>query len=105
MSPCAGWEIPAHTQEFLLGSDLVISKGDANYRRLLGDRKWDYPIPFKDVLCYFPAPIMAFRVMKSEVAVGIPDAIVQQRNVLDPGWMTNGQYGMFQFFSGPSKRK
>ena len=32
---------------------LVVIKGDANYRRLLGERKWQLDTRFKDALSYF----------------------------------------------------
>ncbi|HEX6306022.1 MAG TPA: damage-control phosphatase ARMT1 family protein, partial [Anaerolineales bacterium] len=53
-SPLAFWQLPAHLQQELAGADLIISKGDANYRRLLGDRHWPFTIPAADVLRYAP---------------------------------------------------
>ena len=41
-SPLEGWRMPEQLKEELTKSDLVISKGDAHYRRLLGDRHWDF---------------------------------------------------------------
>ena len=36
--------------EFLAKQDLVITKGDANYRRLAGDLHWEYDVELKKVL-------------------------------------------------------
>ena len=34
------WELPREARDSLAAEDVVIIKGDANYRRLLGDRLW-----------------------------------------------------------------
>ena len=38
--PYSFWELPGDLLATLGGADLLISKGDANYRRWLGDRRW-----------------------------------------------------------------
>ena len=49
--------------------DLSFVKGDANYRRLLGDRHWDFSAPFEQVVgAYFPCPVCALRTLKAEVS-------------------------------------
>lgn len=97
-SPLAMWEMPLSLKEELSRSDLLVSKGDANYRRLLGDRHWAFTVPFADILCYSPAPLVALRTMKSQVAAGLrsgqPEAVGEQ----DPDWLTNGRWGVIQFF-------
>eukprot|EP00518_Triparma_eleuthera_P011143 CAMPEP_0182482006 /NCGR_PEP_ID=MMETSP1319-20130603/38350_1 /TAXON_ID=172717 /ORGANISM="Bolidomonas pacifica, Strain RCC208" /LENGTH=360 /DNA_ID=CAMNT_0024683681 /DNA_START=227 /DNA_END=1305 /DNA_ORIENTATION=- len=58
--PRAMWDMPEGLRAGLReGSDLCIVKGDANYRRLLGDRGWDYvKDSFEDVVgSYFPCPV------------------------------------------------
>jgi uncharacterized protein with ATP-grasp and redox domains len=57
-SPLSMWEMPATLRTELANSDLVVFKGDMNYRRLLGDRHWGYEVPFEDIMGYFPAPVM-----------------------------------------------
>jgi Damage-control phosphatase ARMT1-like domain len=49
-------------------SAMVFVKGDANYRRLLGDRTWPLDTPFGDVVSYFPVPVCALRTLKAEVS-------------------------------------
>jgi Damage-control phosphatase ARMT1-like domain len=49
-------------------SAMVFVKGDANYRRLLGDRTWALDTPFSDVVSYFPVPVCALRTLKAEVS-------------------------------------
>ncbi len=99
-SPLAGWEMPLDLQETLRPSHLVISKGDANYRRLLGDRHWPFTAPFQEILAYFPAPILALRTLKSEVACGLTAKAIQRASQADPEWQVDGQWGMIQFALG-----
>jgi hypothetical protein len=50
-------------------------KGDANYRRLIGDALWPHDTPFAHVLSYFAAPLLALRTLKSEVCVGLAPGV------------------------------
>jgi hypothetical protein len=96
-SPLAAWEMPVSLASELAPASLFVTKGDANYRRLLGDRRWLYSTPFASVVSYFPAPLLALRIFKSQVAVGLApgqaEAVAQQ----DPGWMTDGRWGIIQY--------
>lgn len=55
------------SQEFQDESALVFLKGDANYRRLIGDRLWQTDTPFADVAGYFPTKLCALRTLKAEL--------------------------------------
>lgn len=96
-SPLDMWLMPIDLRQELGQADLVISKGDANYRRLLGDRHWPFTTPISDILCYMPAPVAALRTLKSEIAVGLspdqPEALAAQ----DPAWLYDGKWGVIQF--------
>jgi uncharacterized protein with ATP-grasp and redox domains len=96
-SPLALWDIPKGLRAFLEGANLVISKGDANYRRLLGDRHWEYTTSFGEIMSYFPAPLLALRTCKSEVMCGLAPGQADALKAKDPGWMTNGQWGVIQY--------
>ena len=96
-SPLAGWELPARLWGQLTRFDLLISKGDANYRRLLGDRHWPFTTPLADILTYLPAPLAALRVLKSEVAAGLQPGQPETLTGKDPHWLVNGQWGLLQF--------
>jgi hypothetical protein len=96
-SPLSGWQMPTSHYKELAQAGLLINKGDANYRRWLGDRHWPMTADPKDILNYIPAPWVALRVCKCNIAVGLkpgqPEALDRQ----DPNWLTNGKWGMIQF--------
>lgn len=96
-SSLAGWKMPLPLEKELSQSNLVISKGDANYRRLLGDLDWPYTTPFADILSYFPAPIVALRTVKAEIACGMQPGQAERVATQNPDWMINGRWGVVQF--------
>jgi predicted aconitase with swiveling domain/uncharacterized protein with ATP-grasp and redox domains len=97
LSPLAGWEMPEALHQELASTDLLISKGDANYRRWLGDRHWPFTTPFEAILAYRPAPLLALRVLKSEIVIGLPPGLRQQMYQRDPTWLFDGRWGVIQF--------
>ncbi len=98
-SPLPFWEIPDSLKSDLGNANLIVIKGDANYRRLLGDRHWDFTTNIADIVCYLPVPMVALRTLKSEVAVGIKPEVVTQVAQADSDWLTNGQWGVIQLVS------
>jgi hypothetical protein len=102
-SPLPMWEYPRDLGEEWSGSALLISKGDANYRRILGDRQWDFTIPFPKAVDYLPVPLAALRTLKAELAVGMELEQIQEVFNRDPSWMTDGKWGVIHF--APGKRK
>ena len=101
-SPLAFWEMPDVIRNDLAASNLTIIKGDANYRRLLGDRHWNYTTNINDIISYFPAPLLALRTLKSEVAAGIKPQIIEKVAPSDTNWLTNGQWGVIQLVPNPA---
>lgn len=95
-SPCAGWDMPERIRKELAPSTLVIFKGDANYRRLVGDRSWPFTTPFEDVCAYFPAPMTSLRTVKSEVLTGLNPGVEPALREIDPDSFTSGRYGILQ---------
>lgn len=78
--------------------DLAIVKGDANYRRLLGDLDWPWTTSFAEIVAAdFPTPVCALRTLKSELACGLTTTATDRANAVDPHWMTNGKFGVVQF--------
>jgi len=96
-SPLSGWEMPSALRQDLNQSNLIISKGDANYRRWLGDRHWPFTTPIRQVLAYLPAPLVALRVLKSEVIVGLRPGQTEKMYQTDTQWLFDGRYGVIQF--------
>merc|ERR1719187_2871757 len=53
-------------------ADLVIFKGDLNYRKLVGDINWEAAAPLRAaVRGFLPAPLLALRTAKADVVVGL----------------------------------
>lgn len=102
-SPLAMWEIPKDLRKELRKSDLIISKGDANYRRLLGDRDWDFTLPFHQVVDFLPAPLAALRTLKAELAVGLDLDQIREVYNQDPEWLVDGKWGVIHFAQGINK--
>lgn len=96
-SPLLGWEMPEDIRSELAGADLVISKGDANFRRLVGDLRWPPEESFARICAYFPTRLAALRVDKSEVAVGLLPGRAAELDSREPDWRTNGRWGMIHF--------
>ncbi|MDZ8080848.1 MAG: damage-control phosphatase ARMT1 family protein [Nostoc sp. SerVER01] len=95
-SPLAFWEIPNPLKNELAKASLIIIKGDANYRRLLGDRHWDFTTNIADIVNYLPVPMVALRTLKSEVIVGLKPEVIEEVAKSDSSWLTNGQWGVVQ---------
>ncbi|MBI9044227.1 MAG: protein-glutamate O-methyltransferase family protein [Anaerolineaceae bacterium] len=97
VSPLPFWDMPKDLFEDLSRSNLIISKGDANYRRLLGDLHWPFEQSFEEIMAYAPAPIAAIRVFKSEIIVGLPKGLDKKMYKKDAKWLYNGSWGLIQF--------
>ena len=99
-SPLPMWEMPDDVRALLAEADVVLAKGDANYRRALGDAHWPLTTPLADIVSYFPAPLVFLRTCKAEVMAGLSSAQVQELQHCDPAWLTNGAWGVIQFVPG-----
>ncbi|MBD1909258.1 protein-glutamate O-methyltransferase family protein [Leptolyngbya sp. FACHB-16] len=97
VAPLPFWEMPSGLKQELAQSNLVFVKGDANYRRLLGDCHWALTTPFEEVVNYFPAPLAALRTIKSEAMTGLRSEQAEQLTRDDPTWLINGQWGIIHF--------
>lgn len=84
----------------LAGCDVVVVKGDCNYRRLVGDTP-PHPGPFADVVD-LPGPAVCLRTLKAEVAVGVDAARAAAARAVDVDWLTSGRFGLVQW--APQRR-
>jgi hypothetical protein len=87
-------ELPSALRSRLAAFDVVIAKGDCNYRRLVRDIPPD-EAAFDDVVA-FPAPVIALRTLKAEVLVGADPARVAAAKARDDDWLVSGRYGLVQ---------
>jgi uncharacterized protein with ATP-grasp and redox domains len=101
-SPLPGWGLFREVYDALAACDLVVSKGDANYRRWLGDRHWAPTDDLHAILDYAPAPLLLLRTLKSEVIAGLTDAAVTRAEETDPDWLVSGDLGVAPFVDAPS---
>eukprot|EP00172_Hildenbrandia_rubra_P003562 Plantae.Rhodophyta-Hildenbrandia_rubra.ctg5883.p1 GENE.Plantae.Rhodophyta-Hildenbrandia_rubra.ctg5883~~Plantae.Rhodophyta-Hildenbrandia_rubra.ctg5883.p1 ORF type:complete len:452 (+),score=74.03 Plantae.Rhodophyta-Hildenbrandia_rubra.ctg5883:270-1625(+) len=97
--PFPFWEMDRELRDDLRQSNLIVVKGDCNYRRCLGDRVWDMRVSFDDVMNYFPAPVMALRVLKAEIGCGMDEDKMISASQEDENWLTSGRYGVVQFLA------
>ncbi|MEV6665733.1 damage-control phosphatase ARMT1 family protein [Streptomyces nigra] len=90
-------DMPADLREELASATLTILKGDLNYRRLVGDRRWPPATPFTEVTAHFPGPVAALRTLKSDVVTGL-DADTEAALVAAEGqkWRTAGTHALIQ---------
>ena len=92
------WDMPAPLRSELHAARLIIIKGDANYRRAVGDCLWEAHTPFAEVLNYLDAPALCLRTLKSDPVVGLPSAeMTAQLQASDRHWRVNGKRGVIQF--------
>lgn len=89
-------QMPPDLAGKLAGADLVILKGDVNYRRLLDDRHWPHTARLEEIAAYFPAPFVALRTLKGEIMVGLEPGQAEQLAAEDPSWLINGKRGIIQ---------
>ncbi|MFJ6664443.1 damage-control phosphatase ARMT1 family protein [Streptomyces sp. NPDC091383] len=89
--------MPAELRAEFTAATLTVFKGDLNYRRLVGDRRWPPTTPFADATAYFPGPVAALRTLKSEVITGLT-AATEARLVAAEGqrWRTDGTHALIQ---------
>ncbi|XP_076463894.1 damage-control phosphatase ARMT1-like [Babylonia areolata] len=87
----------------LAQADLVVFKGDLNYRKLVGDRAWEPTTPFPLALEGFhPAPLCALRALKADTISGLRPGQAEQVGQEDEKWKVNGNWAIVSFCAPPS---
>ncbi|TEU12529.1 MAG: protein-glutamate O-methyltransferase family protein [Anaerolineales bacterium] len=96
--------LPPSLRADLARSNLVILKGDVNYRRLLDDRHWPHTMRMEEIADYFPAPFLVLRTLKGEIMVGLEAGQAEALAAEDSTWLINGKRGILQLVIQPGGR-
>lgn len=107
------WTIPKFDDLYkdLLASNLVIFKGDLNYRKLTGDVQWDPTTPFTtsiQQLATSKLPVLSLRTCKADVVVGLPKGLNEELiekyksmgNEKGEFWSSSGKWAVISFSDG-----
>lgn len=95
----------------LLESDLVIFKGDLNYRKLTGDRTWDRTTPWSTAIGPMASngiKSLSLRTCKADVQVALPPGLdekfTQEWEIDHPGngswWCSSGKWAVICYSNG-----
>ena len=87
-------EFPEDLALMLAQSDLILLKGDVNYRRLIEDRHWPPTSDLETIAAYMPSSFLALRTLKGELIVGLPEGLAERLAQEDPTWLINGERGL-----------
>lgn len=87
-------------RETFENTELVLFKGDLNYRYFAGDRRWPHTTEKHFFFERFGRSAVCLRMLKSEVLAGLPADIATQTLQLQPGWLTSSRHGIIQVFTG-----
>ena len=88
------------TYSIFRGEELLIVKGDLNYRRLVEDKLWNYRVKTSSKVKYATAPMLVIRSYKSSIVMDCSSAKVKSlRSDYGPDWKTDGQVGAILFFN------
>jgi len=89
--------LPGTLRADLARADLLMLKGDVNYRRLLEDRDWPPSTDLAAVTGYMPAPFVTLRTLKAELIVGLAPGQAEAIRADDPDWLVNGERGVIHY--------
>ncbi|GAO18537.1 hypothetical protein UVI_02012130 [Ustilaginoidea virens] len=91
------WRLPSEAPELhedLKGADLVIFKGDLNYRKLTGDARWDPTTPWTAALGPMGpgsgVNVLSLRTCKADVVVGLPPGKDEELRATENGGGNSG---------------
>jgi uncharacterized protein with ATP-grasp and redox domains len=90
------WDLPPRLARLFTPDTLVVVKGDANYRRMVGDALWQPDLPLAQATAPFPAPLLALRTMKSDPVAGLHSGTTEKLDTEDADWRLDGRRGLIQ---------
>lgn len=109
------WRLPGTAPELhndLKESELVLFKGDLNYRKLTGDAMWDPATPFTTAIGPMGpgsgVRVLALRTCKADVVVGLPKGRDEELRKMEGGggdsgcrkWAWSGKWAVVEFSDG-----
>ncbi|KDN53628.1 DUF89-domain-containing protein [Tilletiaria anomala UBC 951] len=108
---CTGytfWSISGEAPDLFLhlaDSDCVFFKGDLNHRKLTYDCQAPSDTPFDIAIGPLASedgapPVISLRTIKSDVVVGVDNAIAQRLDQEEPGWRISGKYAVVLMSEG-----
>ncbi|KAJ6218105.1 hypothetical protein RDWZM_009262 [Blomia tropicalis] len=96
-------ECDPNLYENFCNSNFVLFKGDLNYRKLVGDLKWNLSTDFNESLRKFrpTTAICSLRTIKADVVVGISDKKIlnEIEKSFPTNWMETGEYAVIHFLN------
>ncbi|SPN98687.1 probable venom protein 2 precursor [Cephalotrichum gorgonifer] len=110
--PGSFWELPTQATDLyedLKGSELVIFKGDLNYRKLTADLDWDPTTPFTKALGPLGpgsgVNVLSLRTCKADVVVGLEPGVDEKLKAAEGGggdsgarkWAWSGKWAVISF--------
>ena len=90
-------EIPSHLGDRLAAHDVLILKGDLNYRRLLADRVTPAATAIEDLMPRLGVDLVLVRTMKSDICAGLPAGVDVRLANTDADWRFSGRYAVIHF--------
>lgn len=101
-SPFPYWnmkELAPELHAHLRDSNLVIFKGDLNFRKLTGDVQWPPSTPFETAIGPLSGsfPILSLRTNKADVIVGVDKHVAEKLDESGEKWRYNGKYALVLF--------
>ncbi|KAI1190288.1 hypothetical protein F5B17DRAFT_107100 [Nemania serpens] len=109
------WRLPAEAGELLddlRSSELVVFKGDLNYRKLTDDAAWDPTTPFTEAIGPLGpgsgVNVLALRTCKADVVVGLKPGDDERLRAMEGGgadsgarkWAWSGKWAVVSFSGG-----
>ncbi|KAI2622798.1 DUF89-domain-containing protein [Hypomontagnella submonticulosa] len=113
--PGSYWRLPSVEKDLyedLKTSEVVIFKGDLNYRKLTGDAAWDPSTPFTEAIGPLGpgsgVNVLALRTCKADVVVGLKPGQDEELRAMEGGggdtgarqWAWSGKWAVVSFSEG-----